>query len=419
MKKRLIVLAVILVAGGSAVALRPQWFDFARPYVPAQLQSWLVPAAGDNKPAGGKSGGRDQAAGPIAVTVATATAASLPVVERTYGVLQSPAVVAIGTRISSQVTVIHVRDGQDVKAGDLLVSLDDRMPRAQLAKDKATLLKDQALALSAAADMQRAKSLAEKQAGSQQAYDQALAAQKAADATVAADRATIDSDLLQIDFTRIVAPIDGRLGAVAISVGDLVTTGASANLFTITEMTPLKVSFRLPETVLAAIRSDMATGTTVAVRVLRAGTTEVRGSGNLDFIDSGIDPASGTIAMSATLPNAGLALWPGEHVDVEVDRGTLTPAAVVPTVAVQPGQNGSFVWLIKSDDTVEVRAVTVARSDAGRSAIASGLAPGDRVVVEGQLRLKPGATVKPVAAAGTAEGENLAEQSANKPVASP
>ncbi len=340
-----------------------------------------------------RSAGKD-GDGVTAVSIASAELSTMPLVERTFGIVESPAVAAINARIASQITEIHVKDGQDVKAGDLLVTLDDRTLQAQLAKDQAVLLKDKALEVSLAADLSRAQDLAKKGAGTVQAFDQALAAQKAAEATVGADQAAIDADQVQLDYTRISAPIGGRLGAVQAVVGNLAGSGSTGNLVTITQMMPLKVKFQLPERVLPDVRSALRTGQMVTVRVLESGTTKVLESGSLDFIDSTVDTASGTIAMSATIDNDQLSLWPGQYVDVEVDRGELTDSVVVPTVAVQQGKIGSFVWMVNEDNTVMARPVTVAHSENDKSAITSGLAAGDKVVVEGQLRLRDGSRVK-------------------------
>jgi multidrug efflux system membrane fusion protein len=342
---------------------------------------------------GGKGGD-----GVVAVTVATAELSTLPLVERTYGIVKSPAVAAINARIASQITEIHIKDGQLVKAGDPLVTLDDRLFQAQLAKDQAVLAKDQAVEVSSAADLLRAQDLAKKGAGTEQAYDQALAAQKSANAVVDADQATVESDQVQLEYTKISAPISGRLGAIQTAVGNLVgggsSSGSSSNLMTITQVMPLKVTFQLPERVLSDIRAAIQAGQPVPVRVLQSGTTSELESGNLDFIDSAVDTTSGTIAMSAMIDNDQLSLWPGQYVDVEVQRGVLTNAVVVPTVAVQQGQSGSFVWLVGNDDAVAARLVTVAHNEGDKSAISAGLATGDKVVVEGQIKLKDGSRVK-------------------------
>jgi len=409
--KKFHLLLLLLCFLGAAYFFEP-FRDLLRPHLPVVVQR-VLPSAGiadsakisSTDPTASRSGGRD-GGGAVAVIIASAELSTLPLVERTYGVVKSPAVAPINARIASQITEVHVKDGQVVKAGDLLIALDDRTLQAQLAKDQAILLKDKALEVSLAADLSRAQDLVKKGAGTTQAYDQALAAQKAAEATVGADQAAIDADQVQLDYTRISAPIGGRLGVVQAVVGSLAGTGSSGNLVTITQMMPLKVTFQLPENVLPDIRATLQAGQPVPVRVLQSGTAKELESGNLDFIDSTVDTASGTIAMSATIDNDQLSLWPGQYVDVEVNRGELANAIIVPTVAVQQGQTGSFVWLVCDDNTVMARPVTVAHSENDKSAITSGLAAGDKVVVEGQLRLKDGIKVKvsgPPVAVGAAD----------------
>ena len=414
----LLLLVLLCLAGRFAIytpfqrTLGPHLPVFVQNFFPSTKASSAIDADAtdisknvSNETTASRSGGKD-GGGVVAVTIGSAELSALPLVERTYGVVKSPAVAAINSRIASQITEVHVKDGQDVKAGDLLVTLDDRTLQEQLAKDQAVLLKDKALEISLAADLSRAQDLVKKGAGTAQAYDQALAAQKSAEATVAADQAAIDADQVQLDYTRISAPISGRLGPVQAVVGNLAGSASASNLVTVTQMMPLKVTFQLPERVLPDIRAALHAGQTVPVRVLQSGTTKELESGNLDFIDSTVDTASGTIAMSATIDNDQLSLWPGQYVDVEINRGELANAIVVPTVAVQQGQTGSFVWMVNDDNTVTARPVTVARSENDNSAITSGLAAGDKVVVEGQLRLKDGTKVK---ASGPPSGDGAAD----------
>lgn len=244
---------------GAASFYKP-FRDVLRPQLPAVVQRVLpstdVTDSTKNSNANAmasRSAGND-GGGVAAVSIASAELSTMPLVERTFGIVESPAVAAINARIASQITEIHVKDGQDVKAGDLLVTLDDRALQAQLAKDQAVLLKDKALEVSLAADLSRAQDLEKKGAGTVQAYDQALAAQKAAEATVGADQAAIDADQVQLDYTRISAPIGGRLGAVQAVVGNLAGSGSTGSLVTVTQMMPLKVTFQLPEGVLPDIK---------------------------------------------------------------------------------------------------------------------------------------------------------------------
>jgi len=332
------------------------------------------------------------------IVSAVATTADFPIRRYAIGFVSSPSVVNVNARVSSQIVSIDVRDGQMVKAGDLLFSLDDRALKAQLAKDQAALVKDQALLASAAADLQRAKDLVAKQAGTQQTYDQALAAQKAAAATIDADKATIDADTVQLSYATITAPISGRLGAINVSVGDLVTTSngsstSSTPLVTITQVDPLQVNFNLPESNLALLHKALANPQKGAVTLTKDGNPKPIGTGTLDFVDSSVDTASGTIATRASIPNPDLSLWPGQYVNVILNAGTMPQMTSIPTVAVQPSQKGPFVYVVKTDNTVEMRPVQVALTAGPNSAISEGLKSGEKVVVEGQTRLKDGAAV--------------------------
>ncbi|TGQ69619.1 MAG: efflux RND transporter periplasmic adaptor subunit [Mesorhizobium sp.] len=363
--------------------------------------------AGDGKAGDGKQGGGG--ARSASIVSATATTADFPIRRYAIGFVSSPAVVNINARVSSQIVSIDVKDGQMVKAGDVLFSLDDRALKAQLAKDQATLAKDQALLASSNSDLQRAKDLVAKQAGTQQTYDQAVAAQKAAAATVDADKATIDADTVQLGFATITAPIAGRLGAVSVAVGDLVTTNngnssTATPLVTITEMDPLQVNFNLPESNLALLHKALADPRQGAVTLTKDGNLTPIGKGTLDFVDSSVDTASGTIATRASIPNADLSLWPGQYVNVILDAGIMPQMTSVPTVAVQPSQKGPFVYVVKPDNTVEMRPVQVALTEGENSAISNGLKSGEKVVVEGQTRLKNGAAVhEGKASAGTGD----------------
>ncbi|RWP32491.1 efflux RND transporter periplasmic adaptor subunit [Mesorhizobium sp.] len=366
---------------------------YLSPAATDKVRQMLSAGQAPDKPAAAANAARA-----TAVVAATASTADFPIRRYAIGFVSSPAVVSVNARISSQITSIAVKDGQMMKAGDLLFSLDDRALKAQLARDQATLAKDQALLASATADLERAKALVARQAGTQQTYDQAIAAQKSAAATVDADRATIDADEVQLGFATITAPISGRLGAVSVAIGDLVTTSSgsstSAPLVTITQMDPLRVDFNLPESDLALLHKALATPRQGAVTLTRDGDPTPIGKGTLDFVDSSVDTASGTIAARASVPNPDLSLWPGQYVNVVLDAGIMPQMTSVPTVAVQPSQKGPFVYVIKLDNTVEVRPVQVALTEGDNSAIGAGLKSGENVVVEGQAKLKDGAPVR-------------------------
>ena len=356
------------------------------------------------------------AARSASILSAVASTADFPIRRYAIGFVSSPAVVSINARVSSQIVSIDVKDGQMVKTGDVLFSLDDRALKAQLAKDQATLAKDQAMLASSNSDLQRAKDLVAKQAGTQQTYDQAVAAQKAATATVDADKATIDADNVQLGFATITAPISGRLGAVSVAVGDLVTvsngnSSTATPLVTITQMDPLQVNFNLPESNLALLHKALANPQQGAVTLIKDGDPTPVGKGTLDFVDSSVDTASGTIATRASIPNSDLSLWPGQYVNVILDAGIMPQMTSVPTVAVQPSQKGPFVYVVKPDNTVELRPVQVALTEGQNSAISQGVKAGEKVVTEGQTRLKNGAAVHEGAAAApkVAQATNTGE----------
>lgn len=406
------VIAVACVAAGG-LYFSPATTSKLRQMLPTQQAP--APAASAT-PAAASNGARS-----ISIVAATASTADFPIRRYAIGFVSSPAVVSVNPRISSQIVSIAVKDGQMVKAGDILFTLDDRALRAQLAKDQATLTKDEALLASSQADLQRAKDLVAKQAGTQQTYDQAAAAQKAAAATVEADKATIEADNVQLGFATITAPISGRLGAINTAIGNLVNTSngnssTSTPLVTITQMDPLQVNFNLPESDLALLHKALAHPQDGAVTLTKDGDPTPIGKGTLDFVDSSVDTASGTIATRASLPNPDLSLWPGQYVNVIVNAGTMPQMTSVPTVAVQPSQKGPFVYVVKADNTVEMRPVQVALTEGDNSAISQGLKSGERVVVEGQTRLKNGAAVhegKAAAAAGGTGAPKVAE--ADKP----
>lgn len=336
----------------------------------------------------------------IAVQAATVESRDFPVVLHTFGNVVAPDTVVVAARVPSQITAIPVKDGQMVKAGDLLFSLDDRQARTDLARDQAILAKDQALLAAANTELVRTRTLRDESTGTQQAYETALSVQQSTEATVSADHATIEADQVALSLMQITAPIDGRLGALQVAIGDLVgqTGTAATNLVTVTAIDPIDVSFRLPEEKLQAFKKRLDAGNPPGVEAKVSGTDTVIGQGRLDFIDSAVDTASGTIMMRASFRNDEQKLWPGQYVDVNVEEETLPQVPVIPTVAVQFGQNGPYVYRVKDDKTVETRSVIVATDDGTLSAIRTGLAPGDQVVVEGQSRLKPGDRVTITAA---------------------
>jgi multidrug efflux system membrane fusion protein len=358
--------------------------------------------------------GRGGDGAPVAVTTAVAERADMPVRKRAIGFVETPASVVVKSRLDSQIVEQHVVDGQFVRKGDLLFTLDDRDLRAQIEKDEAAIARDEATHKRAESDLSRYQQLLAKNAGTQQSVDQATADERSAAATILSDKATLDADKLKLGYTKITAPIDGRAGAVQVTPGNLVGANSTgAGLVTITQMQPLRVGFTMAEGDLPVLRRALGANRPAPVFATVAGSGGARAEGTLNFIDSVVDRASGTIAAKAAFPNADLALWPGQYVDVEIAADVLTGTTIIPTVAVQTGQKGPYVYVVKPDETVALRQVEVALSDGGRTAIASGLAPAERVVIDGQMRLKQGTHIR-----DKSTGVNAQPDAQDVPVAS-
>ncbi len=332
----------------------------------------------------------------VPVTTIAAEQGPFPVRRRSIGLLESPAVVVIRSRIESQLLEKHVDDGQLVRKGDLLFTLDDRELLATIARNEAQLAKDEAARDRANADLKRTEELLAKNVAARQQLDEKVAEAKAAEATIAADKAQLDSDRIRLGYTKITAPITGRIGTIRTTPGNLVSSSDAQGLVTITQIRPIRVSFTLPERDLAALRAARRAEQPPTVRVYAAGDLQPLASGQLDFVDSSVDTATGTIMAKATFANQDFSLWPGQYVDVEVDLDTRPDTISIPTVALQTSQKGPFVFVVKPDGTAELRMVETSGIVEDRTAIRSGLEPGERVVVEGQLRLADGAQVRDI-----------------------
>jgi multidrug efflux system membrane fusion protein len=351
------------------------------------------------------------AGGPaVPVTTALAQVEDFAIRRRTIGIIESPAIVLVKSRIESQVLEQHVKDGALVKKGDLLFTLDDREIQAVIARNEAQRAKDQATVIRTSADEQRYRQLSASNAGSRQQLDQAMADHKIALANVEADEAQLRSDRLRLDYTKIEAPIGGRIGAIRISPGNLVSANDPTGLVTITQIRPIRATFTLAERDLAALRKASLSLVPVEVRVYAPGTAEPLATGALDFVDSAVDTASGTIAAKALFGNETLELWPGMYVDVEIDLDVRPKTVMIPTVAIQSGQQGPFVFVVKPDGRAEMRRIELVGNAGTRAALVSGVNDGERIIVEGQMRLTDGARVSDVSpGAGRPEGRRAGD----------
>lgn len=334
----------------------------------------------------------DSSAQNVAVTTSEVRISRLPVRQSAIGWVEAVAIVEIKSRMDGVIAKQLVKDGQFVKEGDTLFQLDDAELLATIARDEATLAKDEAVLVRANADLKRTKSLVAKSAAAAQQLDLHTAEAKSAEANVAVDKAVLLADHLRLDYTNIKAPIDGRLGAVTGTPGNLVKVN-DTTLTVITLMNPIRVRFALPEENLNTLQDALKTATPGAVRVFTREGEKPRAEGKLIFINSAIDSSSGTVTAKAEFDNTELALWPGEFVNVEIELGQLPELAIIPTVAIQTGQQGSYVLVVKPDETISVRIVNIVGSERDRTAVSGDLKAGEHVVVEGQSRLVEGTKV--------------------------
>jgi membrane fusion protein, multidrug efflux system len=334
----------------------------------------------------------------VPVTVAAAERRSMPFELSGTGTVEPLQTVSVQAQVGGILRRIAFREGDEVKQGQLLFELDPRPYRAALDQAEATLNRDQAQANNAAQDEKRYGALAEKQYVTAQQYEQVRTTAAAAQATLAGSQAAVEQARLNLQYATIRAPIGGRTGSLMIREGNLVRTSNTQPLVTINQIRPILVRFAVPASNLPLIQEHR--GKDVVVRA-DVGGGENPTEGTLSFVDNAVDTATGTILLKGRFPNDDGALWPGAFVNVRLQLYVESDALVVPAAAIVAGQQGNFVYVIQKDSTAATRPVTVSRT-AGDYAIVNGdVQPGDRVVTDGQLRLRQGAKVQIKAEADT------------------
>ncbi len=329
------------------------------------------------------------------VVTDVAAAMSAPIQVTAIGSAQSIATVMVKSRMDGQIAQVHFKEGQEVKEGDLLFTLDDRALRAQLAQSEAALERDRASVQRAKLEVTRQSGLATRGVASAQKFEDVETTLAVLEATVRAGEAAVENARVNLNYATILAPINGRTGSIALKKGNLVKAtelSSSTPLVTITQLRPIYVTFTVPERHLAEVRAAAAEGSLPVVATI---PNQPRAPiiGALVFIDNQVDVATGTIALKAEFANEDTRLWPGQFVNVTLTLGVQANAVAVPNAAIQIGQSGPYVFVVRSDSTVELRLVRVDRTVNDKSVIAEGLVAGDRVVVDGQLRLGNGTRV--------------------------
>jgi multidrug efflux system membrane fusion protein len=328
----------------------------------------------------------------LPVVLATVVQRTVPLQLRNFGTVQPFFTVAVKSQITGILQTIHFRKGQDVKKGDLLFSIDPRPCEAALRQTEANLAKDAAQFKNAEKEAHRQAELLKKGFVAQDAYDEAETAADALAAAMKAAAAAIETAKLNLAYCSISAPIDGRVGDYLVDAGNLVRAN-DMSLVVINQVRPIEVNFSLPERDLAAVQENMAKAK-LKVQAVIPGQEGRPETGELVFVNNTVDRATGQFQLLASFANPESRLWPGQYVNATLTVSEQPSALVIPSRAIQPGQKGEYVWVVRPDKTVEDRLVTVERVLNSESIISKGLKAGEEVVVDGQLRLVPGATVQ-------------------------
>lgn len=332
---------------------------------------------------------------PVPVQVAVALQQDVPRVIESIGNVQSLRNVAIKSQVDGIIAQIHFREGDDVQAGDKLVTLDRRPFENSLRIARADLVNAQAEASRAKADAERYQNLDQKDAISKEQFAQILTKAETTRAQVLAKEAAVANAELLYGYTEIRAPIAGRTGQLNLHEGALVKANDSGfSIVTINQLSPVAVAYSVPESALDEIRAATA-ARRVNVTVTERNSGLKRDNGQLEFVDNTVDAATGMITLKAVFANEDHALWPGRFVNVRTQVGVDLGAVVVPGTALQTSQTGSTIYVVKPDQTVELRNVKVARTVGDNVLVAEGIKGGETVVTDGQLRLVPGARVEP------------------------
>ena len=326
----------------------------------------------------------------VPVEVATVERKPMPVRLQSLGNVTPIASVAVKARVDTTITAVHFRDGAEVKKGDLLFTLDGRAIEAQIAQTEGAIARDKAQLEGAERDVRRYTDLVAKSATPVVNLENAQTQVDVFRAAIKADTGLLDNLKVQLDYCTITAPIDGRISAAAVKVGNFVRQADTAPMATINQMAPVYVSFTVPQKVLPEIRQALAAQTATIEAIIPGDTKHA--SGQVTMIENSVDPATGMVTIRATMPNTDELLWPGTLVTTELTLRVEPQAVMVPSTAVQVSQSGNFVFVV-TDDVAKVRPVKVERTVGGQSVIGSGLDGGETVVTDGQMQLSNGTRV--------------------------
>lgn len=401
----LLVLAAVLAGGW--------WWWQQRPA--AQEAAGNAPAASGQ--AGGRRGSRGAgpAGMPIPVTMTAAEKRDLPLTLDALGTVSALASVVVRPQVEGQLMELLFQEGQEVKAGDILARIDDRTYRAALAQAEAKKTYDAAQLANAKVDLARYQQLLSASGVTRQQVDTQRAQVAMFEAQVQQDQAAIDSARTQLDYTVIRSPIDGRVGLRQVDTGNIVRSSDTNGIVTVTQLRPIAATFSLPQQELPRLLRAMAAGP-VPVESIPAQPSDPLERGTVLTVDNAVDAATGTVRVKATFPNDSGRLWPGAFVNLRIRMEVIQDAVVVPLVAVQQGPRGAYAFVVKPDNTVEMRDLQLGAVTQSEAAVRQGLAAGEQVVTSGALRLNAGSRVTPAEPQTAAPRAAPAAEASNEPV---
>jgi multidrug efflux system membrane fusion protein len=397
MKRSHWIIALLIVVGGFAGFQQFQSWSLNKPQEGSEAKSEPGSERGGNRPAGdqgqGRGGGRSRGGEAVPVLVATAVQKSVPVQIRAVGNVEAYTTVSVKSQVTGVLQQAHFKEGQDVKKGQLLFTIDPRPLEAALKQAEANLARDTAQLNNLREQVRRYAELVQKQYVSREQYDQIKTNADAAESVVDADKAAVENAKVQLSYCYIYSPVNGRVGSLLVNEGNLVRVNDGTPLVVINQINPINVTFAVPEQHLADLKRHMAGGT---LKVdARFPSDEGRPEqGTLAFVDNAVDRSTGTIKLKAEFTNQERRLWPGQFVNIALTLATQADAVVIPSEAVQVGQEGQHVFVVKEDKRVDVRPVTMGQTNEGEAIITKGLAAGEQVVREGQFLLGPGSRIE-------------------------
>jgi multidrug efflux system membrane fusion protein len=354
---------------------------------------WYISQTGTTPPAR-QGGGRFAAGQATPVGIATAAKGEIPIVIRALGTVTPLNTVNVKTQITGQLIKVEFKEGQLVKQGDLLAVVDPRPYDVALQQAIGQQQKDEALLKNAQIDLERYKKLVAQDSIARQQYDTQASLVRQYEAALVIDQAAVDAAKLNVTYTRILAPLTGRIGLRFVDPGNYVTMQDATSICTIIQVQPISVIFTIPEDTLPQVRQRLKAGATLEARVLDRAQKSELAVGRLDTHDNVIDVTTGTVKLRALFDNKDENLFPNQFVNVRLLVDTVKDAVVVPVAAIQRGQPGTFVYLVKADDTVEIRVVELGATDGEKQQITAGLQVGDQVVIDGTDRLRDGAKIR-------------------------